>query len=93
MTDKVWGVLLTDEGLAELEEALRPYLRTGPIGKYLYCQSVDLEPPFGRLIAEAVNQEIPFIGEIYIPLQHVKCAIAAAEFRQIGFTVQHDENG
>lgn len=33
----IYGVLLTDEGIKELGQAISPYLLNGPIGKYIYC--------------------------------------------------------
>jgi hypothetical protein len=85
MSDKMWGVLLTDAGLAELQVALRFYLRSGSVGQYLYCQSVDLAGPFAQLIVETTDQEPPFVGQLYVPLHHIKFVVAAAQLRQIGF--------
>ncbi|MGD9984841.1 MAG: hypothetical protein AB7S51_11900 [Porticoccaceae bacterium] len=85
MSDKVWGVLLTDAGLSELQVALRSYLRSGPVGQYLYCRSVDLSGSFAQLIVESTEQATPFVGQLHIPLHHIKFVVAAAEFKQIGF--------
>lgn len=85
MSDKVWGVLLTDAGLSELQVALRSYLRSGSVGQYLYCQSVDLGGPFAQLIVETIDQATQFVSQIYVPLHHIKFVVAAAEFSKIGF--------
>jgi len=33
---KIYGVLLTNQGLQDLEQGLKPYYSEGPIGKYIY---------------------------------------------------------
>lgn len=85
MSKRVWGVLLTEAGLSELQEALRPYIRKGPIGQYLYCQSVELSSPFAQLTAESTSQTEPFLAELYVPLHHIKFVVVAADAKQLGF--------
>lgn len=39
---KVFGVLLTDQAWVELGPALEPYTSEGSIGRYIYCEEVQL---------------------------------------------------
>lgn len=82
----VYGVLLTDNGWAELEGALAPFVREGSIGKYLYPSSVNLSGAFCHLEIKATDDS-GFEAEIDIPAQFVKFVISAAEKNQIGFLV------
>ena len=84
---RVWGVLITDAGLNDLKEALKPYLSEGPIGPYLYCKHVDMaQPYYFRMVADYKNPDgSSFETEIYVPHHYIKFAVAGTKKTQIGF--------
>lgn len=83
---RVYGVLLTDEGWAELSSALVAHISTGPIGRYVYCNSVKPDGPFCVLEVHSDNPDgSTFDAEISIPHRFVKLVVSAADKRQIGF--------
>lgn len=86
--NKVFGVLLTREAWedATLSEALALYIRTGPIGKYIYCRKVDPNGYYFVMIASCKNADgSTFEAEICIPHRYVLCCVSATEKKQIGF--------
>jgi hypothetical protein len=84
--NRVWGVLFTDAGLDDLKDALKPYLREGLIGPYLYCKQVDMGNPYLRMIADYHNEDgSTFETEIYVPHHYIKFIVAGSENKQIGF--------
>jgi hypothetical protein len=83
---RVFGVLLTDEGLAELTPALKDYLSEGPIGKYLYAKEAHLDGTYFHVVAESSNRDgSTFEADIHIPHRFVKIVIAATDRKRIGF--------
>lgn len=85
-SEKVVGVLLTDQAWADLDAALTPYAQTGRIGKFIYCRQVDPSGHYFVMIVSSTNSDgISFEAEISIPHHYVKLFIEAAEKSQIGF--------
>ncbi|EIC28769.1 MULTISPECIES: hypothetical protein [Methylomicrobium] len=83
---KVFGVLLTDEAWAELGAALKPYSSEGSIGRYIYCEEVQLGGQYFVMVASCTNSDgSSFKAEIGIHHHHVKMYISANERSQIGF--------
>jgi hypothetical protein len=83
----VWGVLFTDQGLIDLGEVLKPYLSTGRIGKYLYCEQVEMDLPYYiRIIVETTTSDGTSSDfEIHVPHHYVKSVVAATEQKTLGF--------
>jgi hypothetical protein len=83
---RVWGVLFTDQGLADLGEFLKPYLKSGPIGQYLYCKAAEMDLGYFRIIVETSNPDASTSEmEIYIPHHYIKAVVAATEKKKLGF--------
>ncbi len=85
-SNKVFGVLLTDQAWHDLGEALTPYASKGRIGKYIYCQRVHSDGPYFVMVATCKNQDSSsFEAEISIPYHYVKLCVSASEKSKIGF--------
>lgn len=83
---RVFGVLFTDEGLAELEPVLKAYWSEGPIGRHLYCKEANPDRNYFHVIAESTNSDgTKFEAEIYIPHRFIKVVVAATDRKHIGF--------
>lgn len=81
-----FGVLLTDEGVAELGATLKEYLADGPSGKYLPCKEANPDRSFFHLVAEARNAEGATVElELYIPNRYIKLVMSGLERKHIGF--------
>ncbi|WP_342118834.1 hypothetical protein [Pseudoduganella sp. OTU4001] len=81
-----FGVLLTDEGVAELGAVLKDYLADGPSGKFLACKEANPDRSFFHLIAETQNAEGAAVElELYIPNRYVKLVMSGLERKHIGF--------
>ena len=88
-----YGVLLFDEAYKHLEEALKPYVQTGPIGKYFYCSEAEPDGMFFKMSfrPEQVQNLIRDTMTIWIPIQFVKFWVKGTEQKGIpGFAVGHD---
>lgn len=85
-TPRIFGVLLTDEGWAELDKALESYTSNGPIGRYLYCAKVHPDGYFFTMEMTTTNPDgSTFDAEISIPHRYVKFVVAAKDEKSIGF--------
>jgi len=85
-TPRIFGVLLTDEGWADLDEALKLYVSEGPIGKYLYCSNISPDGNYFSMEITATNPDGSiFDAEISIPHRYVKIVVAAKHDKSIGF--------
>ena len=83
---RVFGLLLTDDGLAELESALKDYWSEGPVGKYLYCSEADPDRNYFHVVAEATSRDgSKFEADIYIPHRFIKVVISATDRKHMGF--------
>jgi hypothetical protein len=81
-----FGVLLTDEGVAELGAALKDYLADGPAGKFLPCKEANPDRSFFHLVSEARNAEGTAVEvELYIPNRYIKLVMSGLERKHIGF--------
>jgi hypothetical protein len=90
----VFGVLLTDQAWLELGQALEPYASEGSIGRYIYCEEIQLGGQYFVMVASSTNPDgSSFKAEIGIPHHHVKMYIAANEHSQIGFIHKYRING
>lgn len=91
-TRRVFGVLFTDEGLKQLEPALKEYLSHGPIGTYLYCKEANPDRNYFYLVVERQNPDGSlFEAEFFIPHYFIKLVVAGTERKHIGFLSQSDE--
>lgn len=83
---KVFGVLLTDQAWAELGAVLEPYVSEGRIGRYIYCEEVQLGGQYFVMVASCTNSDgSSFKAEIGIHHHQVKMYISANEWSKIGF--------
>ena len=81
-----YGVLLTDEGVAELGAALKEYMADGPSGKYLPCKEANPDRSFFHLVSEARNAEGAAVEvELYVPNRYIKLVMSGLERKHIGF--------
>lgn len=87
MTDDQYGVLLFENAWEELGEALKPYQKEGPIGKYLYCRKVELGYSFVTLTftPKQVGGKITCNMSISIPTSYVKFIAEGADKTPMGF--------
>jgi hypothetical protein len=84
---RVFGVLLTEEGLTELEPVLKDYWSEGPIGKYLYCKEANPDRNYFHIVAECTGRDgAKFEADIYIPHRFIKAVVAGTDRKHIGFT-------
>lgn len=91
MSSRVFGILFTDEGISELEPALRKYWSDGSIGKYFYCKEANPDRNYFHVVAECRNSDgSVFEAEIFIPHRFIKVVVAATEQKNIGFLGQSD---
>jgi hypothetical protein len=84
---RIFGILLTEEGMAELELALKDYWSDGPAGKYLYCKEATPDRSFFHAVCECRNpeDESMFEAEFYIPVRYIKVVMSGLERKHIGF--------
>lgn len=84
----MYGILLFDEAYDYLSEILKPYLREGPIGKYIYGTKAIHDGVFLNIIIspDIVNGRIKDDMEISIPLRFIKFIASASSVDDlIGF--------
>jgi hypothetical protein len=83
---KIFGVILTDQGWDELGEAISPYMSKGSIGRYIYCDEVQVGGPYFVMVTSCSNPDkSSFLAEVCIPHHYVKMYVSANEKSQIGF--------
>ena len=81
-----FGLILTDEGLKELEATLKDYWSEGPNGKYLYCKEAHPDRNYFHIVAEATKRDgTKSEAEIYIPHRFVKVVVSATDRKHMGF--------
>ncbi len=73
-TSDQYGVLLFDEAYEHLDEPLKHYVQTGPIGKYFYCSDAEPDGMFFKMSfrPDQVDDRIGDPMTIWIPIQFVK---------------------
>ena len=85
----ICGVLLFEDAHKELEQALKPYIKTGPIGKYIYCNKAVQDGHFLTMTispgtaSNAVGDEM----QISVPIRFVKFIASASRQSDLGFEV------
>jgi hypothetical protein len=83
---RVFGLLLTNDGVVELESVLKDYWSDGPLGKYLYCSEANPDRNYFHIVAEGTNRDgSKFEAEIYIPHRFIKIVVSATDRKHIGF--------
>lgn len=91
MSTRTFGVIFTDEGIGELEPALKKYWSDGPIGKYLYCKEANPDRNYFHVVAESRDSDgSVFEADIFIPHRFIKVVVAATDRKSIGFLTQSD---
>lgn len=82
-----FGVLLTQDGLNQLGEALRPYLQKGPIGEYIYAKAVEQHGYFilVTIHPDQVGDRILDTMTIWIPCHFVKFVVGSDALNLVGF--------
>ena len=85
--ESVCGVLLNEQAYKEVGKALSPYVKEGPIGKYIYCRSAAqigsfLDMTFSPEMCDgSVKEEM----RISIPLRYVEFIASGEGSLPIGF--------
>jgi hypothetical protein len=83
---RVFGILLTEDGLTELEPVLKDYWSEGPIGKYLYCKEANPDHNYFHMVAECTNKNgSKFEADIYIPHRFIRIVVSGTDRKHIGF--------
>lgn len=83
---RMFGVLFTEEGLAQLGAALKDYWTEGPAGKYLSCTEASPDRHYLHVVVQpAVKAANAQEADIYIPHRFVRLVIGTAEHRSVGF--------
>lgn len=82
---RVFGVLLTKQAWAELGQALEPCSSEGNIGRYIYCDEVQVGGQYFVMVASRTNRDgSSFKAEIGIPHHYVKMYISANGVHKLG---------
>ena len=83
-----FGILLTDQAYEDIGEALKPYVQQGPIGRYLYAESVENQGNFILLtiLPTEVQNRITCPMTIWIPTQYVKFVVGSERPEILGFS-------
>lgn len=83
-----FGILLSAQAYEDIGEALKPYVQQGPIGPYLYAESVENLGNFILLsiLPEEVQNRIACPMTIWIPVQYVKFIVGSERSEILGFT-------
>lgn len=85
--DTVCGVLLHGEAITILGEAIKPYLRDGRFGPYIYCRSASQNGAFLDMEFAAADSGGTIRNDmlISVPLQYVKMIVSGSHDLPIGF--------
>lgn len=87
---KVCGVLLFEEAYSALGEAIAPYVKTGPVGKFIYCASAVQNGVFLEMTSdpEHCDDSVRDCMVISVPLNFIRLVATATEKRALpaGFT-------
>lgn len=88
LPDTVCGVLLAEEAYSFLGEAITPYVKTGPIGKFIYCTSAIQNGSFVDMTfrPEQCDGSIKDIMTISVPLHFVKFMATGRKSLPLGFS-------
>lgn len=87
MGNRIYGVLLHDQAYTDFAGAITPFVREGPIGRYIYCASADTSGQYFRMIVEGkASDSSKFEAEIQIPHSYVKFVIVYPEEKKFGFS-------
>ena len=86
-TKTVCGVLLYENAYKELGDAIKPYVSTGPIGKYIYCKCAKQNGSFLDMTftPDMCDETVMVDMLISIPLHFVKFMASGSENLPIGF--------
>ena len=84
----ICGVLLTEQGLIEISEAIAPYLKEGRIGKYIYCTQAVQNGNFIDMTFEPsqTDESVKDRMLVSIPVSFVKFMATGADSLPIGFS-------
>ena len=92
MRDQQYGVLLFEEAWEQLGEAVDPYRKEGPIGKYLYCNELEVCGQFVTMTftPDQVDEKIGDEMTILLPIGFIKFIAHAtkSDILPIGFRPQ-----
>ncbi|MBA5639503.1 hypothetical protein H3H37_20790 [Duganella sp. LX20W] len=86
-TKTVCGVQLVDEAYALLGDAIAPYVQTGRIGKFIYCESAVQNGNFldMRFRPEQCDGTVQCPMQVSVPVNFVKFMAAGINEKQLGF--------
>lgn len=86
--NKRYGVLLTDNAVAEIGKLLATWSKTNEFGTYLLAKSIDPNGPFVHIVVEDKGPpgttDVPDI-ELQIPHHFIKAIVNSSDLKRIGF--------
>lgn len=86
MAQKTFGLLLTEDGVRELEPVLKDYWEEGSIGKFIYCKEANPDRNYFHIVAVAKNgRDSDFEADIYIPHRFIRIVVSGTDKKSIGF--------
>lgn len=90
-----FGILLTEDALKELNQALTPYLHSGLVGKYIYASDIAVRGGFivATVNPDQVSQRIRNPMTIWIPDKFVNFVAGSSDLKKLGFDIEQDIPG
>jgi hypothetical protein len=86
-TGLYYAVYLFPAALETLGEAIAPYLRDGPHGKYLVCAEIDAGGPLFELTIPSHDEAgKPIDIEVMFPTSMVRLVLSIRPESELGFT-------
>ena len=83
---KTFGLLLTDEGVKELEPVLKDYWHDGAIGKFIYCKEANPDRSYFHIVAITNRSDgSEFEADIFIPHRFIRIVVSGTDKKSIGF--------
>ena len=82
-----YAVFLFPQAMEALGEAIKPYLREGPLGAHILCHRVDTGGPLFQMLIPGRNgrgEDIEF--ELMFPHAMVRLVMSMREESELGFT-------
>jgi len=88
MKNRICFVLLDKQAYNLFDKVLEPFTKTGPVGNYIHCTSVEQQGPFIEMVFSPEMYESSDNGEIRIsiPVNFVLLIVHSDEKPPIGFS-------
>ena len=87
--ETVCAVILTEEGYGALGDTIKPYVKDGSLGRYMYCMSATQSGNFVdmKFHPSQCDGSIKDIMIVSVPVQFVKLMISGGSANPLGFSV------